>query len=120
MSTESKTYNGSCHCGANKFSAVISPPLEAEGSGVTSCNCSICNINGYLLTFSRTADTTWTAGGLDKLTGYKFGKEKIQHYFCPTCGTSVCCEGVDPNFFPGMLGWNVSVSFLEFLGILSC
>lgn len=34
---KSQVYEGGCHCGAVKFTAKISPPVD-EGS-VTSCNC---------------------------------------------------------------------------------
>jgi hypothetical protein len=105
----SKTYTGSCHCGANKFSTVISPPFDAEGGNVTDCNCSICASRGYLLAFSKDADVTWIAGGFKDMKAYKFGKERIEHYFCPTCGAGIACASIDPALFPGMVAWNVRV-----------
>ncbi|KAK7905554.1 hypothetical protein LTR67_000277 [Exophiala xenobiotica] len=31
---------------------------------------------------------TWISGK-DDMTSYAFGKERIAHSFCPTCGTSI-------------------------------
>jgi len=97
----SKTYTGGCHCGANTFSVPISPPLEDPETKVVSCNCSICDKNGYLLSFVPASSVTWTKGGLENLTEYSFNKKTLLHYFCPTCGTSLAAKGGDT------IGFNV-------------
>lgn len=58
----SKTYSGSCHCGANTFTVPISPPLEDPETTVLNCNCSICAKNGSLLVFVPAASINWIKG----------------------------------------------------------
>jgi hypothetical protein len=103
----SKVYQGGCHCGANRYSTSISPPLDAPESKVTQCNCSVCSKNGYLFVFTKVADTQWNKGGPDAMTGYTFHECKIKHHFCPTCGTSVYCSSNKETFFPDSLVINV-------------
>jgi len=76
---ETKTYTGGCHCGAVKFEAQIK--LEE----VISCNCSICQKRGSLLTAIPAADFRLLAGE-DKLTKYQFNTRTIHHLFCSACG----------------------------------
>ena len=98
------TYRGGCHCGRIRF--------EVEGSldAVTICNCSICNMTGYLhwdvppsALKLLTRDGDWQT--------YRFGTGRAEHRFCATCGISPfrvprsdpdkigvnarCLEGVD-------------------------
>ena len=48
------------------------------------------------------------AGGLDAMTKYQFGKKKLGHWFCPTCGTSLVSAYVEPDSpYAGMIGLNV-------------
>jgi len=96
-----KTYTGSCHCGANAFSVPVSPPLEDPEATVLSCNCTICTKSAYLLTFVPASSVTWTKGGLQDLTTYTFAKKTLSHCFCPVCGTSFIAKGGDT------LGFNV-------------
>jgi len=99
----SKTYTGSCHCGANKFTVPISPPLDTKEAKIMACNCSICARNSYLFTFVAEKDLDWSAGSLDNMTKYTFNKKYFVHYFCATCGTSVCVNA------EGKVGLNVRV-----------
>lgn len=101
---KSKTYEGSCHCGKVKFSMKLSPPVE-DGL-VTSCNCSICGINGYLMVYPLESNITWHSG-FDSMTTYTFGKEKIAHTFCSICGTSIGGKSTDPTFFADNRAVNV-------------
>ncbi|KIW60811.1 hypothetical protein PV05_00998 [Exophiala xenobiotica] len=101
---KSKTYEGQCHCGRIKFSMKHSPPIE-DGP-VTSCNCSICHANGYLMVYPLETNITWISGK-DDMTSYVFGKERIAHSFCPTCGTSIGGKSTDPNFFADNRAVNV-------------
>ncbi|KIW34081.1 uncharacterized protein PV07_00881 [Cladophialophora immunda] len=101
---KSKSYEGSCHCGRVRFTMKLSPPVE-DGP-VTSCNCSICAINGYLMVYPLESNITWLSG-FDELTTYTFGKERIAHSFCSTCGTSIGGKSTDPNFFADNRALNV-------------
>jgi hypothetical protein len=92
--SESKVYNGSCHCGMNSFSVKVSPPLDSDKSAVISCNCSICLRNGYLLVFVDLADLTWEKGGFNDMKAYKFGSQRLSHYFCTECGGTFAAHGV--------------------------
>ncbi len=84
------TYEGSCHCGAVKFT------VEGEIDGAMSCNCSMCQRKGSLLWFVPRDALTVQAGEAD-LSTYTFDKHAIQHRFCPTCGIHPFGEGADPK-----------------------
>jgi hypothetical protein len=74
-----KTYRGSCHCGAVKFSA------EIDLSGDTrKCNCTWCRKarNWFVLV----APEAFRLDGKPSLSTYQFGKKTLKHEFCPTCG----------------------------------
>ncbi|KAF1987417.1 hypothetical protein K402DRAFT_375440 [Aulographum hederae CBS 113979] len=101
------TYTGNCHCAANVFTADFTSGPN-EGAQATCCNCSICSKNGDHFVYTKDANVTFLKGGIDNgLTKYEFGPKRIAHYFCPTCGTSMCARSVDPTFFPGMTALNV-------------
>lgn len=52
------------------------------------CNCSICTKNGYYLVYPLAKDVVFHQGE-DHLKSYRFGNQKAEHRFCPTCGSSV-------------------------------
>ena len=72
---------------------------------------------GWILSFVPAASFSLQAGE-DALTDYQFGKKKIHHLFCKTCGVHSfsrgaghdgalmyavnlrCLEGVDPDALP--------------------
>ena len=84
-------FEGSCHCGAVKFSVDADPPASA-----ISCNCSHCRRKGFLLAFiSRDAFTLQS--GADKLRQYTFNTHKIEHQFCTKCGTQAFAYGNNPD-----------------------
>lgn len=100
------SYQGSCHCGAVRFA------VEADLSSVVSCNCSMCGRLGSLLTFVPAAQFHLDPESKPQ-TDYQFGKKRLHHPFCPTCGVHVighgmngdqamyavnvrCLDGVDP------------------------
>ena len=87
---ETKTYTGSCHCGAVRFEARI-----ALGE-VISCNCSICQKRGSLLTAIPAADFRLVSGE-ENLKNYQFHKKRIHHLFCKTCGTESFSRGAGPD-----------------------
>jgi hypothetical protein len=104
------SYTGGCHCGHNRFKVTFDKPLDCEESSVIVCNCSICSKNAYMLAFVDEVPSKfeWENGSFDDLKQYKFGKGRIAHYFCPTCGTSVAARGEDES--SRKVGVNVSVS----------
>jgi len=101
-------YQGSCHCGAVRFS-YEGEPIDR---GIR-CNCSICKRKGammsaYLIPEERLRiDADEGALGL-----YQFGAKTAKHYFCKRCGIYTfhetarkaghlrvnlgCLDGVDP------------------------
>ncbi|KPJ95001.1 MAG: aldehyde-activating protein [Gammaproteobacteria bacterium SG8_11] len=101
-------YQGSCHCGAIKFSF--------EGEEITKglrCNCSICSRKGAMMTpFAVPPELFKIEAEGDTLGLYQFGAKTAKHYFCKHCGIYTfhetarmpghyranlgCIEGVDP------------------------
>ena len=86
-----KDYQGSCHCGAVSYR--VSLDLDAP---VTTCNCSICQRSGTMLSFVP-ADTFHLDSGADDLTVYQFGKKHLEHPFCKTCGIRSFSRGTAPD-----------------------
>ena len=84
--SESKTYQGSCHCGNVRYEA------RADLSKVTECNCSICSRKGALMSFV-TADAFALKSGEGKVTDYQFAKKHVHHVFCSTCGIHAHATG---------------------------
>jgi hypothetical protein len=76
-------YNGSCHCGAIKFSFEAEPITH----GIR-CNCSFCKRRGTMVALvpgeKFVIDAQEVALGM-----YQFGKMQAKHYFCKHCGNSV-------------------------------
>ena len=85
---ETKTYDGSCHCGAVKYQVTMEP------TKAMSCNCSICRRTGALLTFVPTSAFTLIAGA-DAQADYQFKQHRIHHMFCKTCGVRSFARGSD-------------------------
>jgi hypothetical protein len=85
---ELSTYHGSCHCGAVQFTVSL-PTLSTIQ--VNECNCSVCEINGYLNVYPFRRDFTLGTGE-GKLSVYRFGPKNKQHKFCESCGTSLMID----------------------------
>lgn len=88
--TETKKYQGGCHCGKVRYE--VTPDL----SQVISCNCSICSKKAPLLTFVGREQFTLLSGE-DALTDYQFNKHVIHHLFCSVCGVQPFGKGVTPD-----------------------
>lgn len=88
---EPSTYHGSCHCGAVQFTFSL-PALATIR--VNQCNCSICEINGYLNVYLFRSDFTLDSGE-DELSVYRFGNKHKQQNFCRVCGTSLMIDFAD-------------------------
>jgi hypothetical protein len=101
-------YEGSCHCGAVRFSY--------EGEEITRgvrCNCSLCSRRGAMMTSEVIPPERFVIDADDGALGlYQFGDRTAKHYFCKHCGiypfhvtvrkaghyraNLACIEGVDP------------------------
>jgi hypothetical protein len=110
-SYEPVTLNGSCHCGAVKFTATLT-----EGfASARRCTCSICRMRGAVAVTS-TPDAFRITEGEDKLATYRFNTGTAEHHFCSVCGiythhkrrsnpnelgvNVACLEGASPFDFP--------------------
>ncbi|KAF7981361.1 hypothetical protein HWV62_33825 [Athelia sp. TMB] len=85
LADELETYHGNCHCGAVRFT-IRTPSLSTHE--VSSCNCSICTRNGYLMIYPAPENVTFQQG-FDNLKEFYFGSQAFVHRFCKTCGSSV-------------------------------
>ena len=74
----------------------MSYEVDSDLALVAECNCSICSKRGALWTFVKKAQFRLLKGR-DALSDYQFGKKKIHHLFCATCGIGSFSEGVAPN-----------------------
>jgi hypothetical protein len=109
-SSEPVTLNGSCHCGAVKFTATLT-----EGfASARRCTCSICRMRGAVAVTS-TPEAFQITQGEDKLATYRFNTGVAEHHFCSVCGiythhkrrsnpnqlgvNVACLEGVSPFDF---------------------
>ena len=77
-----QTYQGSCHCGAIRFS--FSSEAITEG---LSCNCSFCiRRQALMLPFTLPEQALIREGDAGALGCYQWGKQVARHYFCKHCG----------------------------------
>ena len=91
--TDTTTYRGSCHCGAVKYRVAM------KLDGAVTCNCSICQRTGTALAFAP-ASSFELLSGEGNLSDYQFGKKKIHHLFCRTCGVRSFARGAMPDGSP--------------------
>lgn len=101
-------YEGSCHCGAVRFSYAG----ETVTRGLR-CNCSICSRKGAMMSTEAIPRQRLSVAADDgALALYQFGAKTAKHYFCKRCGIYTfhetarrpghfrvnlgCLEGVDP------------------------
>ncbi|MHA3980478.1 GFA family protein [Halovulum sp. GXIMD14794] len=73
--------NGSCHCGAVRFTAEIPEGLASARR----CDCSFCAMRGAVAV-TAPLDGLKVTQGADKLTLYTFNTGVAQHHFCSVCG----------------------------------
>jgi hypothetical protein len=84
-------FQGSCHCGAVRFSVEAELPKAAM-----SCNCSICRRKGTLMAFYPVAQFKLQQGE-DVLQAYQFNKHVLSHWFCRICGIHAFGGGKGPD-----------------------
>ena len=87
---EVTAYEGGCHCGAVRYA------VDAKIAGAISCNCSICQKTGTMLSFVEPGSFTLKSGE-DHLVDYQFNKHVIHHLFCKTCGIRSFARGKKPD-----------------------
>lgn len=74
---------GSCHCGAVRFTVARAPDQ------VTRCNCSICTKTGSRMAYYPPEDFRVLEGGEAALSSYSWGDRLLDFRFCATCGCLV-------------------------------
>lgn len=87
---DARTYRGSCHCGAVRFTA------ETDLGRTMTCNCSICRRTGAVLAFVPAASFHLETSE-NALQDYQFNKHIIHHLFCKTCGVRAFGRGKAPD-----------------------
>ncbi len=73
-------HRGSCHCGGVSFR--VRAPVQLP---VVRCNCSICDMSGFLSLIVSATEFELLAGE-DLLTTYQFNTRHAKHTFCTRCG----------------------------------
>ncbi|MCB1919639.1 MAG: GFA family protein [Candidatus Competibacteraceae bacterium] len=96
-----KHYQGSCHCGAVRFSFESEPLTK----GVR-CNCSICARKGALMSPEPMSQDLLKIDAQEGMLGlYQFGAKTAKHYFCKNCGIYTFHEtSRKPGYFRVNLG----------------
>jgi len=75
-------YQGSCHCGAVRFS-YTGEPIERG----LRCNCSMCARKGAMMTSEMIPSENFNIDADEgALELYQFGIKTAKHYFCKHCG----------------------------------
>ena len=108
--SEPITLNGSCHCGAVRFTATLPEGLASARR----CTCSICRMRGAVAV-TGSIDGFKVLEGEDKIATYRFNTKAAEHHFCTVCGiythhkrrsnpnelgvNVACLEGVSPFDF---------------------
>jgi hypothetical protein len=95
-------YQGSCHCGHIAFE------VEGDLYAAMECNCSICGRLGALRWFVPRSAVRFTTPE-NNLSTYQFGKHKIKHHFCSTCG----CAPLGAGSHNGVEMASINVRCLE-------
>jgi hypothetical protein len=94
---------GGCHCGEVRFSAKLAEaPVPA-----LDCNCSICQMTGFVHIIVPHADFTLERGQ-DALASYRFGTGAAEHLFCTKCGVKSFYQ---PRSHPQ--AWSVNAHCLD-------
>lgn len=73
-------HKGSCHCGAVQFEVELDRQIEVED-----CNCSICQMTGFLHVIVPQRQFRLIQGQ-ESLSSYRFNTKLAEHLFCTVCG----------------------------------
>jgi hypothetical protein len=93
---------GGCHCGAVRFEAALPDAIEAQ-----SCNCSICQMTGFVHIIVPKSRFRLLEGQA-ALTSYRFNTGAADHLFCLVCGVKSFYR---PRSNPD--GWSVNARCLD-------
>ena len=77
----SKPLNAACHCGAVRFTVLLSDGLNTARR----CNCSFCRMRGAVAVSAELSGIE-VQQGQDALTLYQFNTGQAKHFFCKHCG----------------------------------
>lgn len=80
MANPYRTHRGGCHCGAVRFE--VDAPADIVA---VHCNCSICEMTGFVHLIVP-ADRFRLLQGGEELTTYTFNTGVAKHHFCRHCG----------------------------------
>ena len=80
-SSDPVTLDGSCHCGAVRFTVTLTKGFASARR----CTCSICRMRGAVAVTS-TPEAFRITQGEDKLATYRFNTKTAEHHFCSVCG----------------------------------
>ncbi|KAF0331916.1 glutathione-dependent formaldehyde-activating gfa [Colletotrichum asianum] len=86
MAESLATFQGNCHCGANRYEVLL-PALPQ----LVICDCSLCAKKGYVWIYDAEDKLRITRGcNSELLTSYTSNSgEALQHEFCANCGTGL-------------------------------
>lgn len=73
-------HTGKCHCGAIRFEVEAPEVIDA-----IECNCSICELTGYLHLIVPVSRFRLIEGD-EFITKYTFNTHTAEHMFCKICG----------------------------------
>lgn len=91
-----ETYEGACHCRNIRYQVALDltqPVIE--------CNCSHCQMKGFLLQFTTPENFTILQGE-EELKAYRFNTHVIEHMFCSDCGVEPFGKGANPDGTPAI------------------
>lgn len=89
--SQTRTYRGSCHCGAVTFEGDFD-----LSKGVSRCNCTLCLRVGQAGVMVKPAAFRLLKGAQD-LAVYRVGKSPNSRSFCRTCGVHCFGQGDVPE-----------------------
>jgi hypothetical protein len=102
MSDQTIWHSGGCHCGAVRFEVALPDAVEAQ-----SCNCSICQMTGFIHVIVPRSRFKLVSGE-DDLASYRFNTGTAEHLFCRRCGVKSFYR---PRSNPD--GWSVNARCLD-------
>lgn len=91
-----ETYQGACHCRNIRYEVELD-----LSQPVIECNCSHCQMKGFLLQFV-TPEKFRILQGEEELKTYRFNKHVIEHQFCSDCGVEPFGKGNNPDGTPAI------------------